>query len=401
VKKITLKTKSKSKSAKLASKLGSRVPQIVSSRKQGPVRVGIVGCGNVMDGAYMPVLERLHQKGAVRVVGASHTSRERCQQILDKWSIPKYFDCYQDLCSSSEVDLVVVLTSMKQHGEIVRESLMAGKHVLVEKPLATSLDEAGELVTLAQKSARYLVAAPFVTLSPTFQIIRDRVRAGDVGKVCLARARYGWSGPDWSDWFYRAGGGPIFDLAVYSITTLTGILGPAIRVTAMTGTAQPSRSVNGRPINVEVEDSAQVLIDFGEAVLAVVTSGFTMQKYRSPALELYGTEGTIQLLGDDWAPEGYELWQNKAGAWQTFYETDPHWQWTAGLPHLIECIQNREQPSVTPQHAYHVLEIMLAAQLSARTGRAQAIHSSFSLEAPTNKHEEAEAAHRIHDRRRE
>jgi predicted dehydrogenase len=290
---------------------------------------------------------------------------------------------------------------MAQHGEIVREALRAGKHVLVEKPIAVSLAEAAEIVAQARNSAGYLVSAPFVTLSPTFQIMRDRVRAGDIGKVCLARARYGWSGPDWSDWFYRAGGGPIFDLAVYCITSLTGMLGPAKRVMAMTGIAQPSRVVNGKRIQVEVEDDAQVLLDFGGAVLAVITSGFTMQKYRSPALELYGTEGTIQMLGDDWAPEGYELWQNSVGAWQTYYETDPHWQWTAGLPHLVECIRNQEKPQITPEHAYHVLEIMLAAQISGRTGQAQEIKSTFALKSESGGAREAEAGHRIHDPRRE
>ena len=391
----------KSKSKRPAAKTGRRMPSTAPSMKRTPVRVGIVGCGNVMDGAYMPVLERLQHKGDVHIVGASHTSRERCEVILDKWSIAKYFNRYQDLCRSPEVDLVLVLTSMKQHAEIVRASLLAGKHVLVEKPLATSLEEAEDLVALARKSAGYLLSAPFVTLSPTFQIILNRVRSGDVGRVCLARARYGWCGPDWSEWFYRAGAGPIFDLAVYSITSLTGLLGPAKRVTAMTGTAQPSRSVNGKLIVVEVEDSAQILLDFGNSVLAVVTSGFTMQRYRSPALELYGTEGTIQLLGDDWAPEGYEIWQNDSGAWQTFYETDPHWQWTAGLPHLIDCIQKGEKPTVTPEHSYHVLEIMLAAQLSARTGQATAIGSTFSFELAKSNHQETEAAHRVHDRRRE
>jgi predicted dehydrogenase len=354
-----------------------------------------------MDGAYMPLLEKLQRQGWVRVTCASHTSRDRCQAILEKWSIPKYFPDYKKLCHASDVDLVLILTSMKQHGEIAREALRAGKHVLVEKPLAVSLEEATELVALARSSPGYLVSAPFVTLSPTLQIIRDRVQSGDVGKVCLARARYGWSGPDWSSWFYRAGGGPIFDLAVYSITSLTGILGPAKRVTAMTGTAQSHRLVNGRRIEVEVEDNAQILLDFGEAAFAVVTSGFTMQKYRSPALELYGTDGTIQMLGDDWAPEGYELWQNSVGAWQTYYETDPHWQWTAGLPHLIECIRKSEKPQITPEHAYHVLEIMLAAQSSGRTGAAEVIRSTFALGETKSLQSRGEAVHRIHDPRRE
>jgi predicted dehydrogenase len=290
---------------------------------------------------------------------------------------------------------------MKEHGAIAREALLAGKHVLVEKPLAISLAEARELVALVRNSSIRLVAAPFVTLSPTFRIMRDRIAAGDVGKVCLARARYGWSGPDWSEWFYRDGSGPIFDLAVYSITTLTGLLGPVKRVTAMTGTAQPERTVSGKRIQVEVEDNAQILLDFGEAVLAVVTAGFTMQKYQSPAVELYGTEGTIQMLGDDWAPEGYELWQNSVGAWQKYYETDPHWQWTEGLRHMVDCIRTGERPSVTPEHAYHVLEIMLAAQTAGRTGQAQTLESTFMMEDRATSPASAHAGHRDHDRRRE
>ena len=374
----------------------------METKKQSkPVRIGVVGCGNVMDGAYMPLIEKLQHNSSVRMVGASHTSQDRCNSILEKWKISKYFSTYQELCRSPEIDLVVVLTSMKQHAEIAMEALRAGKHVMVEKPLGVTLEEASELVSAARNSAQYLLAAPFVTLSPTFQIIRERVATGDVGKVCLARARYGWSGPDWSAWFYREGSGPIFDLAVYCITSLTGILGPAKRVTAMTGTAQPERIVNGRTIKVEIEDNAQILMDFGDAVFAVVTSGFTMQKYRSPALELYGTTGTIQMLGDDWAPEGYELWQNSIGAWQTYYETDPHWQWTEGLKHLVECIQTGVRPSVTPEHAYHVLEIMLAAKTSGRTGQAQELKSTFVPQKTKPAGMEAESHHRLHDRRRE
>ena len=392
------KALSKSKTRKQQSQSARSV---VSSSGDGPIRVGVVGCGNVMDTAYMPVLDKLRHQGFVQVTGASHTSRDRCQSVLERWSIPKYFPSHEPLCNSPDVDLVLVLTSMAQHGDIALAALRAGKHVFVEKPMAVSLDSAKRLVAESQTSAGYLVCAPFVILSPTYQIIRDRIHSGDIGKVCLARGRYGWAGPDWSDWFYKAGGGPIFDLAVYNITSLTGIFGPAKRVMAMTGKAQPKRVVNGKEISIEVEDNAQIMLDFGDAVFATITSGFTMQKYRSPGLELYGTEGTIQMLGDDWGPEGYELWQNRVGAWQTYYETDPQWRWTAGLPHLIDCVRKKQRPLVTPEHAYHVLEIMLAARASGRDGRALDIKSTFSVEKQSDSHRASGAAHRVHDYKRE
>jgi predicted dehydrogenase len=144
----------------------------------------------------------------------------------------------------------------------------------------------------------------------------------------------------------------------------------------MAGVAIPDREINGQKIRVEAEDNAQVLLDFGESVFGVVTSGFTMQQYRSPALEVYGSTGTIQMLGDDWDPDGYELWQNSAGAWQLFKETDPDWSWTDGL-HLAECIRAGIKPLVTPGHALHVLEIMPSATIRSE-GRAPSNESTFT-----------------------
>ena len=85
-----------------------------------------------------------------------------------------------------------------------------------------------------------------------------------------------------------------------------------------------------------------MLIDFGDARFAVVTTGFTMQKYRSPCIELYGTHGVLQMLGDDWAPEGFELWRNDRRGpwgWELHPEADPAWPWTDGLRHLVECLE--------------------------------------------------------------
>jgi predicted dehydrogenase len=106
------------------------------------------------------------------------------------------------------------------------------------------------------------------------------------------------------------------------------------------------------------------------------------------------------MLGDDWDPDGYELWQNDVGAWQVYKETHPDWSWTDGLAHLVDCVQNGKKPLVTAQHARHVLEIMLKAQQSAKEGRAIGIDRRF--DRPVFEEESAqEAAHLMHDRTRE
>jgi predicted dehydrogenase len=312
--------------------------------------------------------------------------------------VPIYTDV-EALVESPDVDVVVILTPMTSHAALVRSALSAGRHVLVEKPLATTLEVAAALVELSCGAKGHLLCAPFTCLSPTFHAIGRHLANGDVGKIVSARGRYGWAGPDWSDWFYKEGGGPIFDLAVYNVTTLTGWLGSVKRVGAMAGTAIPFRQIAGRRVGVETEDNAHILLDFGDARFACVTCGFTLQQYRGPAIELYGTEGTIQLLGDDWDPNGYEMWRNSDGYWRCYSEGCRDWPWTDGLRHLIECVHEGRRPDLAPEHPLHVLEVMIGAQQASREGKVVEITSTIS----PYKFKEAVAAtemHRIHDRTR-
>jgi len=358
-----------------------------------PVRIGVVGCGSVMQ-SYLAHAERL--RGLVEVVAACDVIESRRQVMSERYRVSKFSTDYGDVVQAEDVDLVLVLTSIPEHGPVARAALEAGKHVLVEKPMAVTLEEAAELVELAKTSRGYLLCAPHVILSPTYQIIARRIRRGDIGQVFSARALYGWAGPDWGRWFYQPGGGALFDLGVYNVTSLTGLLGPAKRVTALTGVAIPERKVEGARMKVEAEDNAHVLIDFGQSVFAVVTTGFTIQQYRCPAIELYGSRGTLQMLGDDWSPQGYELWLNEAGAWQIFKESAPTWPWTDGLRHMVECIQRGVPPLIKPEHAFHVLEIMLKAQAAGRDGQAREIKNTFTP-PDFGATVEAQAVHLIHD----
>jgi predicted dehydrogenase len=186
---------------------------------------------------------------------------------------------------------------------------------------------------------------------------------------------------------------------VYNITTLTGWLGPVKRVGAMIGTAIPEREIGGKRVCVETEDNAHILLDFGDARFAVVTSGFTLQQYRGPSVELYGTEGTIQLLGDDWNPNGYEMWRNSANCWQCYNECRPDWPWTDGLRHLVECVHEGRQPDLPLEHAYHVLEVMLCAQRAGREGRLVSVQSTFTRRKFSKPPLDTQQ-HRLHDRTR-
>jgi predicted dehydrogenase len=340
------------------------------------LRLGVLGLGSVFSGPYARLIQQLTVEGRVRLVAGYDPDSRKLAAAAQRFGFDAGATAAQDVYDRDDVDAVLVLTSMNEHGSLALAALAAGKHVLVEKPMSTSLEEARRLLT-APGDGQVLVCAPHIVLSPTYREMHRRVQEGEIGDLHLARARYGWSGPWWGRWFYEPGGGALFDLGVYNLTALCGFFGAVRRVTAMVGTAVPKRVVEGEVVEVSSDDNAHVLLDFGKARFGSIATGFTMQKYRSPAIELYGATGVLQMLGDDWAPEGFEQWSNTRGTWEVFPESAPQWPWTDGLRHLVDCVET-DRPTVTrPEHAFHALEVMQAARLSATEGRVIDIESDF------------------------
>ena len=169
----------------------------------------------------------------------------------------------------------------------------------------------------------------------------------------------------------------MFDLGVYNITTLTGLLEPAKRVTAMTGIAIPERLVDSKMIKVETDDNFQVLLDFGAQCFGVVTASFSIQMYDVLGSNIYGSAGTLNMKSDGWDPKSYDLWRNKDGFGQN-HPKPSHWPWTDGVRDLIQAVLAGRKPVNAPEHAYHVLEIMTKSMESGRTGQALPIVSTFT-----------------------
>ena len=339
--------------------------------------------------------------GRLRAAGRVHVSAVYDVDRVKRHGAAAHFDVDRDLRGPEDVieaaDVVLVLTSMNEHGP-PREGRARGRPARARREADGHLAAGGGGAPRAGGGrAPCPRLRPHTLLSPTFRAVHGAVRAGEVGDLLTARARYGWAGPWWNEWFYAPGGGSLFDLGVYNVTSLCALFGPARRVTAMVGVAIPEREVNGRRIRVEADDNAHVLLDFS-ARFAVVTTGFTMQRYRSPAIEVYGSEGTVQLLGDDWAPEGWELWRNGDGAGASSRVGSPL-AVDRGLRHLVECVE-AGRPTVTrPEHAYHALEVMLAAQAAGRDGVARSIESGFPDPVYDSEWVDLDAERRAHDRR--
>lgn len=338
------------------------------------VRIGIVGCGSVSG----PYLADLSQHPRVELVSVCDVIAERAQARAWECHLSHWYDDVDRMLSGADFDMLVNLTPMREHFAINYKALQAGKHVLSEKPLATSREEGRLLLETAAAHGVQLYGAPAVVTSPAFRCLAEVIGSGEIGRVCAAWGRYGHTGPGWGPWFYRQGGGALFDLGVYNITTLTGLLGPARSVVALSGTVIPERLVEGQRVRVEAEDNIMLLMDHGEAVFSSVQTGFVYGPRRQErTLELIGTRGSANLLGWDWHPRGVEIWREDRQEWEVMEQDQQGYSWERGASYLVDCFTTGKTPLITGEHAFHVLDVMLAAHESAAHGRKIEVTSTF------------------------
>jgi predicted dehydrogenase len=333
--------------------------------------------------SYLPVLT---QSPHVEMVSVCDRRFERARQQGERFKVAHQYPDIEAMLQGEPFEFLVDLTDMQEHEQINRKALEAGRHVWSEKPIANSLEEGQKLLRLAVEKKVRLWGAPITVQSPQFAFMARTLAAGALGRVAAAHADYGHEGPDWSAFFYEKGGGSMPDLAVYNLTTLTGLLGPARRVTAMLSVVTPYREVGDKGrIAVEAEDNAMVLMDHGNGVISHVQSGFN---YFNPhghdgsgenrhTITIVGSKGLMGMVGYDWAPLGMDL-ATQDSPNLTRHATDAEgYIWQQGAALAAESLLTGRELLVTAEQALHVLEVITAARESQATGKTIALTSTF------------------------
>ena len=354
----------------------------VAAARQKKIRVGVIGCGSVSN-QYFP---HLSKSPHVELVSACDIIHERAIRQAAQYGVPHHFPHIDRMLAGPAFDLFVDLTDMQEHGRLNQQALRAGRHVWSEKPLANTYREGRALVDLAKARGVRVWGAPAVVNSPQFAFMSKAIREGTLGKVSCAHAQYGHLGPTWSAFFYERGGGSLPDLGVYNLSTLTGLLGPAKAVMAMTTIVTPERTVDNKGrIKVEAEDNAMVLMDHGEGVISHVQSGFNYfdpyghegKGQQQHTITVWGTHGNMGLVGYDWAPFGVDLATRDHEQPRRFAEDAGDYVWQQGASVIAGSLATGAAPLIGVEHALHVLEIIEAARQSGQDGRRISLQSTF------------------------
>ena len=346
------------------------------------IKVGVIGCGSV-SGQYFP---HLSKSPFVELVSACDIRPERAKAAAEKYKIPNHYPHIDQMLAGAKFDLMVTLTDMQEHGRLNKQAVQAGRHVWSEKPMANTYREGRELLDLAKSKGLHVWGAPAVVNSPQFAFMAKQINEGKLGKIAAAHAHYGHLGPHWSAFFYEKGGGSMPDLGVYNFGTLTGLLGPAKSVVAMTSTILPERETENKgKVKVEAEDNAMVLMEHANGVISHVQCGFNYfdpyghegSGQDRPTISIWGRNANMNLVGYDWAPFGVDM-ATVENEKTVRYVPDPGtYVWQQGASVICESLVTGIEPLINAEHALHVLEVMQAARESQATGKRITLQSTF------------------------
>ncbi|MDP6110390.1 MAG: Gfo/Idh/MocA family oxidoreductase [Planctomycetota bacterium] len=366
-----------------------------------PVRMGVIGTGSVAVRGILPHLVCDDVQDSVNVTAVCDLSPGRAQAAAERFGAPHYFEDFEALLKSGTVDAVSLATPIGLHYEQGKAAIENGLHVHFNKTMTTTAAEADELIALAARNNVRLVASPGQMLRPVNRAMRTAIKEGGIGKVIWAitgsafgryheneKVRLGDDplsniNPSW--YYKKPGGGPLFDMTVYGLHALTGILGPAKRVTAMSGIRLPQREFMGETYQVEMDDNTVILIDFGDALFGFVYGVVAGSLPVFASAIIYGTNGKIENGNLNGKPIDFpERAREQERGWQSSL---PHVQgehMSLDEPHVYEDVMQlvdwirEDKPSiVTAEHARHVVEIFDAAYRSAETGQAQDLKTTF------------------------
>lgn len=266
-------------------------------------KVGLIGCGVISD----IYLKTCQQFDVLDIVACASLDIEESRTKARQYNIPKA--CHpDDIILDPNIDCVLNLTIPSSHSEISLKALAADKHVYSEKPLATNSEDGKKILSLAKTKGLYVGNAPDTFLGGRWQTCRKIIEENLVGKpigfsafACTHGVEKYHPNPTF---YYKTGGGPLFDLGPYYLTTLIALLGPVKRVCGFAKKTFDKRTIESKPkygetIDVEVDTHVVGLLEFSNGVTGTLMMSFDVWDSQLPRLEIYGEKGSISISDID------------------------------------------------------------------------------------------------------
>ncbi|MCB8840431.1 Gfo/Idh/MocA family protein [Aurantimonas sp. VKM B-3413] len=351
------------------------------------MRIGLIGCGNISD-IYLVNAARFRD---IEIVACADLRAEAAERKAAKYGIEA--TSVDRLLAQGDIDIVLNLTVPAAHAEVSLAALEGGKHVYCEKPLATTVADGAAIVEAARAKGLRVGCAPDTVLGASVQEARRQIDAGAIGRPLLGLAAVLSHGmehwhPD-PTFFFKPGGGPVFDMGPYYLSTLVNLLGPVALIQANGQIGFTTRTVTtegspmlGQAIRVETLTTVQALLSFESGAQVTFLASWDVWNHGLRPIELHGTEGSLRVPDPNWFGGELEIARER-GDWAKTRTADHVLgaaNWPAGRPEhanyrgaglaeMARAIAEGRPHRANGDVALHVLAVMAAIIEAAISGR--------------------------------
>lgn len=359
------------------------------------VGMGVVGAGAIGINAALKHLSQADVRNKVRLAAVCDLMPGRAEAAAAVYGVDRGYIGYDELLADKNVDAVTICTPIGMHFEQGMMALAAGKHIHFNKTMTTTKAEADILIAGAEAKGLRIVASPGQMYWTANQRIRKLLLDGRLGRPVWSICGTGSVGnyhihepyrhgndiltntnPAW--YFKKPGGGPQYDVTVYCLHAMTGILGPVRKVSAMSGRVVPSFDFRGEQIVNEMDDSTTLMLEFDNSLFGIVYAApvGTVADGFSPYV--YGLSGKVEGLvfnGEKLGKPGDHM-PHHFGEHGKMGENHVY----EDIMQLVDWIaEGGKKPYCNVEHARHVIDIIESGYRAAETGQTQLISTGFDL----------------------
>lgn len=336
--------------------------------------IGIIGCGKIAQVRHIPEYAAHPQ---AKLWGYYDLNQDRARELAEQYG-GKVYPSWRDLLADPDIHAVSVCAANNAHAEITIAALEAGKHVLCEKPMATTLEECEAMVAAAQKSGKYLMIGHNQRLAKAHAKARKLVEEGAIGDIVTFRTTFGHGGPEtWSvdpgkaTWFFdkkKAAMGAMADLGIHKTDLIQFLTGQKVVETTAVVTTLDKKGPDGRLIGVD--DNAVCIYRMSGGAVGTMTASWTYYGAEDNSTILYGTKGIMRIYDDP----AYSIKITTADGENILYDIDQIQtndnQTKSGVIDLfMDSLVNGTPPEISGEEALSAMRAVFASIESSETGK--------------------------------
>ncbi|MGB1252698.1 MAG: Gfo/Idh/MocA family protein [Candidatus Promineifilaceae bacterium] len=336
-------------------------------------KVGIIGTGNISS----IYLKNGAALAGIDIHAVADLNREAAAAQAEKFGVPNVYSV-EELLADPEIEIVLNLTTPQAHGLVGMMALNAGKSVYNEKPLALTRADAKAMLDVSAEKGLRVGCAPDTFMGASLQTCRKLIDDGAIGTPVAATAfMMGFGMETWHpnpEFFFKPGGGPMFDMGPYYLTCLVNLLGPVSSVSGMVATGRKQRTITSQPlagqvIDVEVPTHVSGMMQFASGAVGTIITSFDTPASRLPHIEIYGTEATLSVPDPNRFGDPITIRRAGERDWSDVALTHAYAENSRGLglADMAHGLRTGEAHRASGALSYHVLDLMWAFHDSAES----------------------------------